>query len=190
MVRVVGEKGYRATSVADVLTAANVARATFYKHFQDKHDCFLEAYDLSAEQVIGQVTSGCDGQLPWLERMESGLAALVDVFAQDPALARMVMVEAAMAGSDARRRQLQAIAKFAELMEEGREAVSDRTLPANTSTMAASAVSGLIFDELLGGRAEQLPRLMPDLLFAMLVPYVGPQAAAEEMRRVGVASAG
>ena len=49
--------------------------------------------------------------------------------------------------------------------------------------MAAGAVSGLIFDELLTGRAERLPELLPDLLFAMLVPYIGPSAAAEEMRK-------
>jgi hypothetical protein len=30
--------------------------------------------------------------------------------------------------------------------------------------------------------------MLPDLLFAMLVPYIGPRAAAEEMRRVAAAS--
>ena len=59
-----------------------------------------------------------------------------------------------------------------------------RELPENISLMSAGAVSGLIFDELLAGRAAQLPAMLPDLLFAMLVPYVGPRAAAEEMRRV------
>ncbi len=49
--------------------------------------------------------------------------------------------------------------------------------------MAAGAVSGLIFDELLTGKAERLPELLPDLLFAMLVPYIGPGAATEEMRK-------
>jgi len=54
--------------------------------------------------------------------------------------------------------------------------------------MAVGAVSGLIFDELVAGRAEQLPELMPDLLFAMLVPYLGPAAAADEMRRAAQAA--
>ena len=57
--------------------------------------------------------------------------------------------------------------------------------------MSAGAVSGLIFDELLAGRAaDGLPARLPDLLFAMLVPYVGPQAAAEEMRKVSAAQRG
>ena len=57
-------------------------------------------------------------------------------------------------------------------------------MTSTTSRESAGAVSGLIFDELLAGRAERLPDRLPDLLFAMLVPYVGPQAATAEMRRV------
>jgi hypothetical protein len=53
--------------------------------------------------------------------------------------------------------------------------------------MSAGAVSGLIFDELLAGRAEQLPDRLPELLFAMLVPYVGPQVATAEMRKLSAA---
>ena len=49
--------------------------------------------------------------------------------------------------------------------------------------MATGAVSGLIFDELVAGRTAQLPALLPDLLFAMLVPFIGLTAATEEMRR-------
>jgi hypothetical protein len=44
--------------------------------------------------------------------------------------------------------------------------------------MAAGAVSGLIFDELQARRAEELPGLFPDLLFAMLVPYLAPLVGA------------
>jgi hypothetical protein len=47
--------------------------------------------------------------------------------------------------------------------------------------MAIGAVAGLISDELAEGRAEQLPNLLSDLLFATLVPYIGPAAAAREV---------
>ena len=75
------------------------------------------------------------------------------------------------------------IVRFTEFLEEGAELADGRELPENIALMAAGAVSGLIFDELLTGRAERLPELLPDLLFAMLVPYIGPGAATEEMRR-------
>lgn len=183
MVRVVGEKGYKATSVADVIAEADISRTTFYKHFTDKHDCFLAAYDMLVEQVFREVLANCDGEQPWMERVTNGLARIVELFALDPALARTAIVEVAAAGADARQRHWNAVARFTEFLDGGRELGEGRELPENISLMSAGAVSGLIFDELLAGRAERLPALLPDLLFAMLVPYVGPKAAAEEMRK-------
>jgi len=183
MVRVVGRQGYKATSVADVIAEADVSRTTFYKHFEDKHECFLAAYDLAVERILDEVIASCDGERPWLERVRVGLATIVDLFALDPELARTAVVEVAAAGADARRRHWDAISRFTEFLEDGEELADGRELPENLALMAAGAVSGLIFDELLTGRAERLPELLPDLLFTLLVPYIGPGAATEEMRR-------
>jgi AcrR family transcriptional regulator len=184
MIRVVGSKGYKETSVADVIEEAGTSRTTFYKHFEDKHECFLAAYEMLVEQVFAEVRASCEREQPWLERVENGLATVVRLFALDPELARTAVVEAAAAGAEARRLQWNAIVRFTEFLEEGREVAEGRELPENISLMSAGAVSGLIFDELLAGRAAQLQAQLPDLLFAMLVPYIGPRAAAEEMRRV------
>jgi AcrR family transcriptional regulator len=184
MIRVVGSKGYKGTSVADVIEEAGTSRTTFYKHFTDKHDCFLAAYDMLVEQVFAEVTANCNGSESWLQRVETGLTTIVRLFALDPELARTAVVEVAAAGAEARQRHWNAVARFTEYLEDGRELADGRELPENISLMSAGAVSGLIFDELLAGRATQLPAMLPDLLFAMLVPYIGPRAAAAEMRRV------
>jgi AcrR family transcriptional regulator len=167
-----------------VIEEADTSRTTFYKYFDDKHDCFLAAYEMLVEQVFSEVVANCDSTVPWLRRVEDGLATIVRLFALDPKLARTAIVEVAAAGSEARRLHWNAVVRFTELLEDGREMADGRELPENISLMSAGAVSGLIFDELLAGRAAQLPALFPDLLFAMLVPYIGPRAAAEEMRRV------
>ena len=75
--------------------------------------------------------------------------------------------------------------RLTPLFEEGRDyAPGGRGLPANTSRMAIGGVTGLIADELLAGRAEQLPGLLSDVIFATLVPYIGPDAAAREVGRL------
>jgi AcrR family transcriptional regulator len=183
MIRVAGQKGYKAATVADVVEEANTSDTAFYKYFDDKQDCFLAAYDLAAERVAGEVAAACEGEEAWLDRMRTGLSTIVELFALDPELARTAIVEVEAAGAAARQRHWNAINRFTELIEEGGEAAGNRELPDNIALMAAGAVSGLIFDELLAGRAERLPKLLPDLLFALLVPYIGPGAAAEEMRR-------
>jgi AcrR family transcriptional regulator len=184
MIRVVGSKGYKETSVADVIEESGTSRTTFYKHFDGKYECFIAAYEMLVEQVFAEVRATCDSERPWLEQAENGLATLVRLFALDPRLARTAVVEVAAAGAEARRLHWDAIGRFTEFLEGGREIADGDELPENISLMSAGAVSGLIFDELLAGRAAQLPAQLPDLLFAMLVPYVGPRAAAEEMRRV------
>lgn len=184
MVRVVGRKGYKATSVADVIAEADTSRTTFYKYFDDKHDCFLAAYDMVVDRIVEEVVAACDGEEDWLDRVRTGLTTIVDMFALDPELARTAIVEVEAAGAEARQRHWSAVNRFTEFLEDGRLAAGDRELPENIALMAAGAVSGLIFDELLTGRAERLPKMLPDLLFALLVPYLGPGAATEEMRRV------
>jgi AcrR family transcriptional regulator len=187
MIRVVGAKGYKATSVADVIEEAGTSRTTFYKYFTDKHDCFLAAYDMLVERVFGEVVSSCDGNQPWLDRVRDGLATIVELFAVDPELARTAIVEVAAAGAEARQRHWNAVARFTEYLDPGRELAEGRELPENIALMSAGAVSGLIFDEVLAGRSDRLPAMLPDLLFAMLVPYIGPRAATDEMRRASAA---
>ena len=99
---VVGRKGYRATTVGDIIAEAGVARTTFYKHFEDKHQCFLASYDLAAARVLAAVEAGCGEERPWLERVQGRLASLVDLLAADPPLARVVVVEATVAGAHGR----------------------------------------------------------------------------------------
>ena len=114
MIRVVGAKGYKETSVADVIEEAETSRTTFYKYFEDKHDCFLAAYGMLVEQVFGEVVANCDGEASWMARMTTGLTTIVDRFADEPALARTAVVEVAAAGADARQMHTNAIARFTE----------------------------------------------------------------------------
>lgn len=177
MIVAVGRKGYRATTVGDAIAEAGASRATFYKHFDDKHDCFLAAYELVAERVLAAVEAECDAERSWLARVRIGLGSLVELLAADPGLARVAVVEAVVAGAEARRRQLATIERFAKLLEAGRDPSRPR-LPASAGLMATSAVAGLLFDQIQAERAAGLPRRLPELLFALLVPYLGPREAS------------
>jgi AcrR family transcriptional regulator len=178
MIHVAGSKGYLAVSVADVLTEAGVSRTTFYKHFSDKQDCFLAAYDRAIGTILETAETACGGGRSWRDRAKGGLAAVVELLAAEPALARTAIVEISTAGADARRRHWTDLKRFAALLEtDSRDAEPE--LPASTALMAISAVAGLIFDELREERGENLLRIRAELEFALLVPYLGPRVAAE-----------
>ncbi len=177
MIQVAGSKGYLALSVADVIAEARTSRTTFYKHFDDKQDCFLAAFDLAATRIVTTAEAGCGAGGDWPERARGGLAAAVELLGAEPRLARVAVVEAAVAGAQARRRQLAAIGRLAGLLEPGREHGRGDGPPASTSLMAVGGVVGLLFDELREGRSASRPDLLPELEFALLVPFLGVRGA-------------
>jgi len=181
-VRVVAAKGYGATTVADLTREAGISRTTFYAMFADKEACFLAAYDGVVDALVRRITTAYDAEEGWPRRARAGLAALLEALAEEPDVARLALIDVGAAGPAAQRRYRGALQRLTPFFDEGRDfAPGGRNLPANTSRMAIGAVAGLISDELAAGRAKQLSDLLSDVLFATLVPYIGPVAAAREV---------
>jgi AcrR family transcriptional regulator len=187
MVRVAAAKGYEATTIDDVVEAAGVSRETFDSTFVGKEGCFLEAYDAVIDVLVAHVTSAFESTVgqPWPDRIAAGLRALVDLLASEHDIARMAMVEVTAVGEDARIRYRAALGRFTYFLEEGRTvSAQGEELPADTARFAIGGATSMIFDEIRAGRGPDLRRILPDLLFAVLMPYIGPEAAEDEMRRV------
>lgn len=187
MVRIAAAKGYEAATVEDVVEYADVPREVFYAHFEDKSECFLEAYDAVFDVLLAHVTAGFEAASdePWPEQIAAGLRSLVELLAQEADIARLAMVEVTAAGDDARERYRAMLSRFTPFLEEGR-AYSGQgdELPADTARFAVGGATSMIFDEVRAGRGPELKRILPDLVFAVLMPYLGPEAAEDEMRRV------
>jgi AcrR family transcriptional regulator len=186
MLRVAAAKGYEATTVADVTEVAGVSQESFDEMFEGKEACFLEAYDAVFDVLIAHVGSAFEAAAgePWPERIAAGLGALVELLAAEAGIARLSMVEVTAAGDDARARYRAALGRFTPFLEEGREYSSQEELPADTARFAIGGATSMIFDEIRAGRGPELERILPDLVFAVLMPYLGPEAAEDEMRRV------
>src|ERR1700761_2659831 len=52
MVATVAEKGYEATTVADLVQLSGVSRSAFYRHFADKEECFLTAAEALTQPTV------------------------------------------------------------------------------------------------------------------------------------------
>jgi AcrR family transcriptional regulator len=187
MVRVAAAKGYEAATVNDVIEVAGVSRETFHEMFVGKEDCFLEAYDAVIDVLVAHVTSAYEAAAgdPWPDRMTAALRALVSLLAAESDIARMAMVEVTAVGESARERYRAALTRFSRLLEDGREYTAEgKGLPPDTARFAIGGATSMIFDEIRAGRGPELERILPDLVFAVLMPYLGPEAAEDEMRRV------
>lgn len=185
--RVAAEKGYEATLVADVAHAAGVSEAVFFETFGDKEGCFLESYDAMIDVLVSRVSNAFVGtvECPWPDRVGTGLRALIELLASEPEIARMAMVEVTAIGEDARERYRAALERFVPFLDEGRTySGQGEALPADTARLAIGGATSMIFEEVRAGRGAELERILPDLIFAVLMPYLGSEAAEEEMRRV------
>lgn len=187
MVRVAAEKGYEATTVAEVIEVADVSQETFAKMFDGKDPCFLEAYDRMVDDLMASVEGAFESVVdePWPKRIVAVLRALVEWIAAKADIVRLGMIEAPAAGEATRERYRAALARFTPLLEQGRDySGREESLPADTSSFAIGGAASMIFDEVRAGRGAELERILPDLVFAVLMPYLGPEAAEVEMRRV------
>jgi AcrR family transcriptional regulator len=171
--QVVPERGYVDTTVADIIKAAAVSRRTFYEHFDDKEDCFLATYDLVVAHLRARIVVAFESETEWTLEVRSALAALLDFLAEEPLLARLMMVEPLAAGRPIVDHHRARLADFALLLRAGRGAAGDEQPPADTEEAVIAGMAGLITMRIVSGNAEQLEELLPELVEAALTPFVG-----------------
>ena len=184
MIEVVSERGYPETRVVDVIGVAGVSRKTFYELFSSKEDCFLATYDVLLGNLLGDTARGFESKpgLPWAERVAAGLGELLKHLAEHPDEARFAIVEVLAAGPKALARRDAALRQFTGFLDAGRAETSVE-LPGITSLSLAGGINELLYSEILHGAAARLPSRLPDLMFWITLPFLGPEGAAEERER-------
>jgi AcrR family transcriptional regulator len=182
IVRVSAAKGYEATSVSDILEEAGVGRESFYELFTDKRDCMLAAHALLVDHLEETVSAAYDEPGPWSGRVRRAVAAMLAWFAADPAASKVLIVELAAVGIASRERFREDFDRFVKLLEDGR----DESQPAPARPRAAELAIGgglaRVYGEIVRGRTAELPKLLPELTYEFLVPFVGEEAARCEER--------
>lgn len=189
MIGVVAEKGYTEATVADIISTAGVSRATFYEQFADKEDCFIAAYGTVMERMLTFVADGFAqaGSEEWVEQVRGGIGALLTYLAHNPVAARVGIVEGFGAGARARDRYQQAVSSFFPFLDSARSLVEDPDrIPSHTARVVVGGVSALMFNEASNGRAADLPKLLPEMMYLAVTPYFGHEKGLEAMNETEV----
>jgi AcrR family transcriptional regulator len=182
MLNAAADLGYLETNVQDVIDRAGVSRPTFYEHFSNKEDCFLAAFDTSAERLRKLVDGAArQGGEVWRDRIRFGLEALLRFASKEPATARTMVVEARAASAAAVRRRVELLDEFARCLDsQARELLPDN--PSQTGVAASGIVGGvesLLYSRLCKHEYDQLESLLPSLMYFVVLPYEGHEAAGE-----------
>jgi AcrR family transcriptional regulator len=116
MVTAVGEKGYAAVTVADVVAAAGVSKRTFYEHFAAKDDCLLACYDEASDNMASLVRAASTEVPPGPERVACALDTYFAALDRHPRMTAALLMEVQAAGAAGRTLRRRKNAEFAELM--------------------------------------------------------------------------
>lgn len=65
----IAERGYRASTVADIVRAARTSKRTFYDRFASKEECFLELLRADNEALALRIRAAVDPQADWQEQI-------------------------------------------------------------------------------------------------------------------------
>jgi AcrR family transcriptional regulator len=155
----VAEKGYAGTTVADVVGRAGVSRKTFYEHFEDKLDCFLAAYDIGVEVLLGRLQDAWDEPGPFPDRLNAAVDAYLQTLAEEPEFARTFLIEALAAGPVALERRAAVHARFAAQMQAAHAQTDLPELPPEAFAAAVGAINELVAERVRQGRVDTLPEL-------------------------------
>jgi AcrR family transcriptional regulator len=184
MLRGASELGYGATNVQDVIERAGVSRPTFYEHFANKEDCFLAAFDTSAERLRDRVEAAASkGGASWRDRLRLGLEELVRFAAAEPDTARTLIVEARAASAAAVVRRVELLDHFSSCLDEQARALlpEARRHSEITASGVVGGVEALLYSRLCKGEFRQLESLLPSMMYFAVLPYEGHAAATEEL---------
>jgi AcrR family transcriptional regulator len=208
MIDVVSERGRANATVAHVVSRSGVSRRTFYEVFEDFEDCFLAALDQSLAEVSRYVLDFYDPAEKWRTRIGSALVGVLEFLDDEPAMGRLCVVETLGAGLRVHQRRLAVLDIVIAAVDEGRKQSKAPTqLPPLTSEGVVGGVLSVLHARLVthmessratprpratrrakrGARIVERPDSLLELagaLMAMIVlPYLGPAAAAREAAR-------
>lgn len=183
LIQALYEVGYHRTTVSIIGQRAAVSKSDFYRHFESKDDCFIAAYEVAVQRVRERVLTACQESEheEWAGRVRDAIEALVETFAEDPALASITLVEGLRAGRGVYDRYQTALESFVGYLREGAPLTPAGTeAPEATDEAVIGGIASLLGRRILAGDTRELKDLFPEILEFVLTARLG----AEEARRI------
>jgi AcrR family transcriptional regulator len=175
------KRGYASVTVELIVKRARVSFKTFYSHYANKEEVFLDLFDTAFERLQAEIEEqlAARPQAPWPEQVAIALRVFFVSITADPLIARACLVEAPTAGPLLFERYARATTAFVPLLAEGRKlSPIGAELPDTLEDTLSGSVLWSAYQRLILGEPERLEALLPETLELVIRPYVGERAAA------------
>jgi AcrR family transcriptional regulator len=163
---------------------AGVSDGTFYESFGDREDRLLAAFNDAVAGLELEAREGWESQLGWTARVRAALSALLQALDREPAVRRLVFVEALASGPRVLASRARVLESLATVVDQGRvNAKAPSGLPPLVAEGVVGGVFGVIHARLLELHPKPLVELLGSLMAMIVLPYRGSAAAARELER-------
>lgn len=178
------EKGPESLTVREIIARAGVSRRRFYELFESSRDCFEAAYEEALAKATQQVLTASEGRGGWVQRLRSGLLALLSFIDAEPELARLCVLGATTVSPAMIARRREILASAAVFFEEGRDSVpAERQPPPLTAESLVGGALSVIQARMLEPSSAQMVELLNPLVSVIVLAYKGPAQARRELSR-------
>lgn len=147
MAESIAQRGYRDTTVADVVRIARTSRRSFYEHFADRDACLLALFDATNETMMREIAEAVRPERSLEEQVEAAVDAYIANVTAHPALYQSFIREMPGLGQAGAERAQATLERFAEMLvgfvETGRRAQPELGLPPLSEDSAIIVVGGL-----------------------------------------------
>jgi AcrR family transcriptional regulator len=170
-------KGYRATTVADIVATAGVSRRSFYDHFFCKKAAVLESYEFAFAESIKAIAPPFFASACWPQRVWESAQAFTRFFAAEPAFAYLGFVECYALGSDSHARVRDTQQAFTFFLADGSSQRHVGPPPQAFAPCTAFVIFEAGFRAARAGPSRHLRRMQPLAVYIALTPFIGVEAA-------------
>ncbi len=117
MAAAIGERGFRDSTIADVVRHARTSRRTFYEHFASKQDCFIALLQEANAEMVRQIAAAVDPRAPWDTQVRQAIEAWIACAQSQPTLTLSWIREVPALGDESRQLQREALEAFIVLIQ-------------------------------------------------------------------------
>ena len=176
----IAKRGYAGVTVELIVKRARVSYKTFYKHYSNKEEAFVDLFERTATRVEDRAVEALEGaSVEWPEQVAIVLRTFFEAIIADPLIARACLVEGPTAGPEIVTRHEKVVRAFVPVLRQGREFNPEAAaLPESIEDTLAGSILWSAYQRLVLSETDRIAELIPENVELVLRPYIGDAEAS------------
>jgi AcrR family transcriptional regulator len=137
-------KGFKETSILELVELARVSKTTFYHFFSSKEELLVRLFEQLAEEIMTEVHQAVRGEERIAYKAYAGIRRYIELCTQHESVAHLLLVASVGISKEVETVRRQAHARFSELISDMVRGMLPDTVPGREIQIVAKAMVGAI----------------------------------------------